>query len=250
MKVMIITVAGMSTRFSESIGGDSVLKCVYNTGDIKESLLYRMLDKARGIDYYVIIGGYLYNDLKRIIEKDFLSFKDKIILINNKKYKEYGSGYSLYKGIERALEIDFDELIFAEGDLFFDDQSIKRIVQEDSNVISINREPINANKAVVLYQDIKGSIHYLYDTTHEMLRINEPFLAVYNSGQVWKFVDKNRVKDCFLSISEERWKKTNLEFVQAYFECLSEQQYEIVEFKEWINCNTIVDYNRIKEIKQ
>ena len=42
MKVLIITVAGMSTRFSQSVGAPC-LKCLYHEGRAKDSLLYRML---------------------------------------------------------------------------------------------------------------------------------------------------------------------------------------------------------------
>ena len=56
MKVLIITVAGMSTRFSQSVGAPC-LKCLYHEGRAKDSLLYRMLHQDGKFDRYVIVGG-------------------------------------------------------------------------------------------------------------------------------------------------------------------------------------------------
>lgn len=57
MKVLIITVAGMSTRFSESVGYPC-LKCLYYKQDMKESLLYRFLYEYPEFDRYIIVGGF------------------------------------------------------------------------------------------------------------------------------------------------------------------------------------------------
>ena len=36
-------------------------------------------------------------------------------------------------------------------------------------------------------------------------------------------------------------------FVEKYFTTLRRDEYELITFNNWINCNTIDDYNRIQE---
>ena len=55
MKVLIITVAGMSTRFSRSVG-KPVIKCLYHNKSLKDSLLYILLERSREFDYFIIVG--------------------------------------------------------------------------------------------------------------------------------------------------------------------------------------------------
>ena len=50
MKALIVTVAGMSARFSRS-AGEQIIKCLYHTNSMKESLLYTLLDDSSDIDY-------------------------------------------------------------------------------------------------------------------------------------------------------------------------------------------------------
>lgn len=97
MRIMIITVAGISSRFSQSIGRPC-LKCLYYKTDIKESLLYRMISQNKEIDKYVIVGGFQYEELRNAIEQFFGVFWSRIVLVQNEHYEEYGSGYSLYLG--------------------------------------------------------------------------------------------------------------------------------------------------------
>ena len=78
MKILILTVAGLSTRFSESIG-EPCLKCIFYRNSIKESLLYRMLHQKEAFDKYVIVGGYMFEQLKTTLENDFTEIQDKII---------------------------------------------------------------------------------------------------------------------------------------------------------------------------
>ena len=82
---------------------------------------------------------------------------------------------------------------------------------------------------------------------HNVLTINEPFLAIYNSGQVWKFADKNLTEKIYSQMEQEEWQGTNLVFVEKYFTTLRRDEYELITFNNWINCNTIDDYNRIQE---
>ncbi|MCI8984450.1 MAG: licC domain protein [Lachnospiraceae bacterium] len=245
-RLLIITVAGISERFSQSLGKKH-LKCIYYYNHFNESLLYHMLHQNIDFDKYIIVGGFMYKELESIIKLYFTDYIDKIILTKNEKYREYGSGYSLYMGLQKALEFDFDEIVFAEGDLFVDTDSFHKVIESDKNVITCNQEPILANKAVAFYYDEHYGIHYIYDTGHYSFQIREPFLGIFNSGQIWKFNQPSRVRNVYNELNYE-WKGTNLLFIQKYFQGLSQNDYDIIQFKQWINCNTIADFNRIVEI--
>ena len=94
MKALIITVAGTATRFNKDTSRDT-LKCLYFQENPRYSLLYQILDKARSLDKYIIVGGYLFEELSAFINCNLQEFKDKIELVYNSHYEDYGSGYSL-----------------------------------------------------------------------------------------------------------------------------------------------------------
>lgn len=244
MKIMIITVAGMASRFSQSIGRPC-LKCLYHRNDIKDSLLYHMLGQNSKIDKYVIVGGFRFDELKNSLDQDFREFHDRIVLVENEKYEEYGSGYSLYLGLEAVRGMDYEELVFAEGDLWIDDESFRRVWESPKNVITCNKEAILAEKSVAFYYDAGYGIHYIFDTEHSALEIGEPFLGIFNSGQVWKFVNREHVLEAMGALPAEAWKQTNLNFIQQYFGSLTRDAYEAVVLKTWINCNTVADFEKI-----
>lgn len=244
LKILMITVAGISSRFSKSLGREC-LKCIYYPSNITESLLYRMIHQKVNFDKYIIVGGFMYDDLEKVIKEEFQEYGDNIILVNNNQYREYGSGYSLYLGLRETMKWQFDEVVFAEGDLFVDKEGFQRIWESSKDVITSNQEEILANKAVAFYYDKNYKIHYIYDTGHKAFEIKEPFLGIFNSGQIWKFVQPDRLRTIYKSISEEEWQGTNLVLIQKYFQDLKREEYHIIPFKKWVNCNTIEDFNRI-----
>ena len=247
MRVFITTVAGSATRFSESIGKPTV-KCIYNREDPAKTLLNHMLTQAKDYDLFVVVGGFLINELEDYINTNLPSeFSEKVMLVNNEQYAEYGSGWSLYLGLDAALKIygkDITEVLFAEGDLFVDDLSFSSVAGTKNSVITINSEAIKANKAVALYYDLENVPHYIYDTAHGQLKINEPFTAVYNSGQIWKFTDIELLSDLVLNGDPERFTGTNLVLINEYFQKLAKngETIDIISMKTWINCNTINDF--------
>lgn len=244
MKILLITVAGTSSRFSKSVGYPC-LKCLYHKNDIKESLLYRLLHHDVSFDKYVIVGGFKFDELQFALVKYFQDLASKILLVKNLDFAKYGSGYSLYQGLKSIINEDFSEIVFAEGDLFVDEGSFTQIFSAPNNVITRNDEAILANKAVAFYFDLQEKIHYIYDTSHNYLEIKGPFLGVFNSGQIWKFTNKSLLQKAFASLKEQDWQGTNLNLIQAYFGNLDKHEYEIVEIKGWLNCNTVDDFNKI-----
>lgn len=241
MKSLIITVAGMSSRFNKDTKED-VLKCLYYEDKPENTLLCLQVHKIVDlVDEIIVVGGYKYDDLVAFIQDHMKDVNKKMKVVYNDHYHDYGSGYSLIKGIE-AVSDQTDEITFIEGDLFFDTESVEKIINSSKDVISVNNEPILSNKAVALYFDAYNHPHYIYDTSHSCLEIHEPFTAIYNSGQMWKFCDPTRVREICQLLTPEQEQGTNLEIVQKYFGAYPSTQLGIVRVNLWYNCNTVADY--------
>ena len=243
MRSLIITVAGTATRFNRDTQ-EPTLKCLYNIGGVRNSLLYQILDKARDFDEYIIVGGYLFDKLEHFIDAELGEFKNRIKLIYNPHYEDYGSGYSLILGI-RNINPSTEAVIFVEGDLYFDCLDFDKVKNSDKNVFTVNHELITAKKAVVVYENENHQLRYYYDTGHQYLKIDEPFLSIFNSGQVWKFINPVKLIAVLDNLSETQIKGTNLEIIQGYFGDLSCDDYQMVAFSTWHNCNTVEDYKSV-----
>ena len=228
MKIVIITVAGVSSRFNKDVPDDEkILKCLYYNENPQNTLIYHMLKKSNYADKIIIVGGYKYSDLENYIDEHVsLDLKDKINLVFNDHYSDLSSGYSLYLGIDCALNnfIDIDEILFVEGDLDIDDESFSKVIKSEKNVLTFNHEPIYSNKAVVLYQNENDEYKYLFNSDHGLLKIaNDNFY-------------ENIVED------------TNLGIIQKYFDLVENKgDIEIIGLKHWVNCNTRDDYQLIKD---
>lgn len=240
----------MSSRFNKDTK-ENVLKCLYYEDSPANSLLSLQVHKAYNlVDEIIVVGGYKYEDLEHFIRQKMKDVNHKMKLVYNDHYSDYGSGYSLLKGIE-VVSSEADEIIFIEGDLFFDTESVEKIITSAKDVISVNNEPILSNKAVALYFDAQNYPHYIYDTNHSCLEIHEPFTAIYNSGQMWKFTNPTRVREICQFLTPELEQGTNLEIIQKYFGAYKSSQLDLVRINLWYNCNTVADYREaIEALKQ
>lgn len=251
MKIVIITVAGISSRFNNDVPEDrKVLKCLYYEENPQDTLIYHMLEKASYADKIVIVGGYKYDDLVDYINNNIPNdFHDKILTVYNEHFSDLSSGYSLYLGIKESLDNfgGIDEILFVEGDLDIDSESFNKVVKSNDNVLTFNYEPIYSNKAVVLYQNANDEYHYLFNSDHGLLSLDEPFKAIFNSGQTWKFKNMNLLKIANDNFYENIIEDTNLGIIQKYFDLVENaDEIDIIGLKHWVNCNTREDYKLIK----
>lgn len=237
-KALIITIAGQSSRFRKTLGRD-VLKAIYSEeGNL--SILDTLLEYADNhFDDIIIVGGYKYEELERFIEENY---KHRAITLVNNTLFEHGSNLSLVDGI-KALAKDYDEVVFAEGDLVIDRVSFDKIVQSQGDTITGTTLPIEAKTSVLYYVSEDDKIVYKYDTEHKLLQIDEAFKSVSNSGQIWKFCDTDILKEIANSFGDEDLNLTNLATIEPYFNQISTpiRHYQI---KQWFNCNTIEDYRK------
>ncbi len=248
MRIAIITVAGISSRFNQGISEENkVLKCLYTEGTKEDTLLYRLLKKCSFADRIILVGGYKYEDLCRYYQNELLAEMPDIRLVKNEHYADLGSGYSLYLGIKAATDYAPDEVLFVEGDLDIDKDSFSKVVHSEKSVLTFTHEPIYANKAVVLYKD--GSDHYKYafNSSHGLLSIDEPFSCILNSGQTWKFTDFQALAEANDNFYENDKAGTNLGIIQRYIDSVDPGSINLIPLMRWTNCNTREDYRTIKK---
>ena len=242
--------AGISSRFNKDVSEeDKILKCLYHEENPQDTLIYRMLEKTSYADKIIIVGGYKYDDLINYINNNLpCDLKDKISTVYNDHFSDLSSGYSLYLGIKESLDnfTDIDEILFVEGDLDIDTESFNKVVKSNNNVLTFNYEPIYSNKAVVLYQNENDGYHYLFNSDHGLLSLDEPFKAIFNSGQTWKFKDMEMLKIANDNFHENIIEDTNLGIIQKYFDLVDTDTIDMIGLMHWVNCNTREDYKLIK----
>ncbi len=246
MKTAIITIAGISSRFNEGLlEEEKVLKAIYSESGAEDTLLYHLLSKCSYADKIILVGGYKYDDLRVFYQDIFRTEFPQVELVRNDHYEDLASGYSLYLGIQKALEFNADEILFVEGDLDIDNESFRSVVDAKESVLTYTNEPIYANKAVVLYQDKDGCYKYAFNSSHGLLSINEPFSCILNSGQTWKFTDMVALKRANNDFGEFEKDGTNLRIIQRYLETVPANEIELIKLNYWTNCNTREDYKKI-----
>ena len=67
---------------------------------------------------------------------------------------------------------------------------------------------------------------------------------------MWKFQSAEKLHEAVASLTEKQLQGTNLEIIQAYFNKLSREEYDVVTFDAWYNCNTVADYNIVRELME
>ena len=244
MKISIITIAGISSRFNEGIEEDKkVLKCLYTEGGKEKTLLYHLMKKCSYADRIILVGGYKFEDLCSFYKSDLVEKFPNVTLVLNEHYSDLGSGYSLYLGIRTAVKYNPSEILFVEGDLDIDSESFDMVVASDKSVLTYTYEPIYANKAVVLYKDDKNQFRYAFNSSHGLLAIDTAFSCILNSGQLWKFTEIEKLKAANDEFFETAKGDTNLRIIQNYLDAGVE--IDLVPLKRWTNCNNRDDYRKI-----
>lgn len=250
MKIAIITVAGISSRFNDGIReGQKCLKAIYSEGMETDTLLVHLIKKCNYADRVIVVGGYQFEELKKYIAEKFGGEKEtKITLVYNGHYMDLASGYSLYLGLEEAFRYsDIEEILFVEGDLDIDDRSFKDVVNTAGDVFTYHSGPIRASQDVLFYRSGEGRYRYLFNSMHGLLQIREPFSHIYNSGQLWKLVDAGKLREANKVFYKKDKKGTNLMIIQEYLDHICQDEIKIVGLKRWTNCNTREDYKKIRK---
>jgi CTP:molybdopterin cytidylyltransferase MocA len=239
---LVVTSAGVSSRFSRSLGREAV-KCLYSERGPADTILHWQVAAANeiGLEPIVVVGGYRFDELREFCLRH-LAWARGLELVENTEFATTGTLYSLHLGLAAVLGQDVDAVVFAEGDLLFDLDSFRAVARGHKSVVTACPEPITAERSVALYFTPAGQVRYAYDPAHGQLVIPEPFRSIHNSGQVWKFHDLDLLRALSRSVGRERFDETNLGFIQEYFRTVAPDDVELIMFKHWFNCNTITDY--------
>lgn len=248
MRIAIITIAGISSRFNQGIPEEEKRhKIIYYECDRRNSLLYHLLEKCMFADRIILVGGNKYEDVKEYCGFLPEEMKSRIDLVYNEHYADLASGYSLYVGLDAAFKkySGIEEVLFVEGDLDIDNASFEKVVNSKQNVLTYSYEPIYANKSVVLYRNEQNEYRYVFNSSHGLLKIDEAFSLILNSGQLWKFTNADLLKAANERFFSEERDGTNLKIIQNYIDSLKSDDFELIDLSRWINCNTREDYRKI-----
>lgn len=245
MRALVITVAGLSSRFGESLGRPA-LKCIYNEGDTADTLLARLLRQTEGLfDSTVVVGGYKFAELQRYFRECKIECSSAdVLLVENPCYSELASGWSLYVGLETLAQFLPEEIVFVEGDLYLDDSGLFKLCTGSGDAVTTSPDAVIGNRSVALYCNADGRPCYAYSEAHGLLEICEPFSSIQSSGQAWRFGDVKRLLRKSRHFAKRGGVGTNLEIINPYFAECDPSHLDIINFKEWINCNTIQDWRR------
>lgn len=244
MRITIITIAGISSRFNEGIPEDKKkLKAIYYEDDYQKTLLYQLLKKSEESDKVILVCGYKADSLQEYLSINTPEFKEKIVTVFNDSYETLGSGYSFYLGLKEAFRYNPTEIVFVEGDLDIDQESFDAVLDAERSVLTYTFEPIYANKAVVLYKDSNQKYHYAFNSNHGMLKIDSDFSCILNSGQMWKFTEIDKLKEAANAFYLKTRDDTNLRIIQNYLD--AGVGVDLISLKRWTNCNTRDDYKKI-----
>ena len=245
MNYAVITVAGKSERFNDG-RENAVLKSIYYENRYEDTLLYHLIKKIeRWTDCIILVGGFQYENLLQYAGKCLPVQNGKILFVYNQQYETLQSGNSLYLGLQRIFaEANAKQILFIEGDLDIDSESLDKVLSSEKSVLTVSRDAIYANKSVVLYQDAAGCYRYTFNQEHGLLQISEPFSAIFQSGQVWKFTNVKLLEECCRSFAKTDMTGTNLKIIQTYIDYSGIADMERVTFQWWLNCNTRTDYHK------
>lgn len=251
MKAAIITAAGISSRFNAGTAEEEkCLKSIYQESKGGDTLLLHLLIHCSYAEKIIVVGGYRFQDLEAYIKNDLpKSLSSKVVLVCNPYYEKRSSGYSLYVGLKEAFkERELKEVLFVEGDLDIDEDSFRKVIKSDSDVLTYNYKPINTKNAVVLYRTQDNRYHYAFNTHHGLLTIKDSFSCILNSGQLWKFTDINALTEACRIFHEGNQEGTNLAIIQEYIDRIAQEHIAVLGLRRWTNCNTREDFHKITKI--
>ena len=243
-RTAIVTLAGTSSRFSRSVGRECH-KSLFREHPQDDSLLDWQLSLLErfGFANIVLVGGYKFDELVSMVNLRYADWP--ITVVRNDHYSDWGSCYSLCLGID-AVPDDSTSVTFLEGDLLFDGEAFAELLSIEDDAITANKSIVDARTSVAFYVSRSGRLRYIYDTAHSSLKIEEPFIRIGNSGQVWQFANAKRLKACALRCGETEWHGTNLLPIIDYYSTVDACAIRICSFDKWFNCNTISDYRSMK----
>lgn len=247
MKDIVITCAGGSVRFSNSVKC-LAHKSIYKAKNQVRCLLEWQIDTAlssKNVNNIIVVVGFLNNWIEEFIKSSYPN-NERITIINNEKWSTTGSNLSMCLGLLACKNTKADSILCVEGDLYA--SNFKELIEYPST--KGFRSTTNGHSTVVSNVDVLGIIskenksfktYFEYSRDHSVFsKIDyEKVVMLFPSGQMWEIATDKIDFDKVSKSAEMFPEKTNLEVLQLF--SINSMLIELTPFplKDWINCNTI-----------
>ena len=247
MKDVVITCAGGSTRFSNSVNCPAH-KSIYKADGQTKCLLEWQIDTAlssENVNKIIIVVGFQNTQVEDFIKSKYPN-NERIITVNNEQWNTTGSNLSMCLGLLACKNTKADSILCVEGDLYA--SNFKVLIECPST--SDFRSTTNGHSTIYSNVDVLGIISktssgfrtsFEYSTDHSEFKSINFYNAVtiFPSGQMWEIATKKIDFDKVTKCAEMFPSKTNLEILQ-HFSSSKSPMYPF-ELKDWVNCNTITE---------
>ncbi|MCQ2217467.1 MAG: phosphocholine cytidylyltransferase family protein [Paludibacteraceae bacterium] len=236
MKAVILA-AGVASRLRPLT--NDCPKCLLNVGE--RSLLQRSMDalKSNGITEFVIVTGYLHEQIENFVKKNYSDVK--VTFIHNDIYDSTNNIYSLWLA---RPEADGEEILLLDSDLLYDPQIIRRVLDDgNENLLTLIRHDLGEEEMKVVV-DAKGAITELSKTCNPADAIGES-LGIERMGRAYT---KALYEE--LEVMMEKEGLSNI-FYERAFERLFPKghTYQVLDVTDLFSCelDTVDDFNAAKE---
>lgn len=236
MKAVILA-AGVASRLRPLT--NDCPKCLLNVGE--RSLLQRSMDalKSNGITEFVIVTGYLHEQIENFVKKNYSDVK--VTFIHNDIYDSTNNIYSLWLA---RPEADGEEILLLDSDLLYDPQIIRRVLDDgNENLLTLIRHDLGEEEMKVVV-DAKGAITELSKTCNPADAIGES-LGIERMGRAYT---KALYEE--LEVMMEKEGLSNI-FYERAFERLFPKghTYNVLDVTDLFSCelDTVEDFNAAKE---
>lgn len=247
MKNVVITCAGGSTRFSNSVNAP-VHKSIYKAKDQVRCLLEWQIDTAlssKNVNKIIVVVGFQNTQVEDFVKSTYGN-DERIVIVNNELWSTTGSNLSMCLGLLACKNTKADSILCVEGDLYA--SNFRDLIDTPSTTSFLSTT--NGHSTIDSNVDVLGIISktstgfqtsFEYSTNHSVFENINFYNAVtlFPSGQMWELATEKINFDIVAKSAEIFPNKTNLEVLQHF----SYSELPMIPFilTDWINCNTITE---------
>ncbi len=237
MKAVILA-AGMASRLRPLTLNTP--KCLLMVGE--RCLLQRSMDALiqGGISEFVIVTGYLHQQIKAFVSKQYPDLK--VTFIYNDVYESTNNIYSLWLA---RPEADGEEILLLDSDLLYDPAIITRVLAQDvDNVLTLIRHVLGEEEMKVV-TDEEGNITEISKTCDPSQAIGES-LGIERMGRQYTAALYRELQPM---MEEEGLQGV---FYERAFERLLAKghTYKVLDVTSLFSCelDTVDDFNSAKQL--
>ncbi len=237
MKAVILA-AGMASRLRPLT--NDCPKCLLSIGE--RSLLQRSMDALidAGIHEFVIVTGYLHEQIENFVNKKYTS--EKITFIYNDVYESTNNIYSLWLA---RPETEGQDILLLDSDLLYDPQIVKLVLSsEEDNVLTLIRHELGEEEMKVV-TDENGAIKEISKTCDPSVSAGES-LGIEKMGKSYTKVLYAELRHMMEDEGLE-----NVFYERAFERLLAKgHTYKVLDVTKYFSCelDTVEDFERSKEL--